>query len=158
MNPIKPVAVVLGRQPWLPKFAKSIVGLDLLIQKVSRGRLTLLSVAGLPELTLSVAGRKSGLIRRTPLLYAPHPAGPLVAGSNWGQEKPPAWVGNLRAAESASIEIKGRSSTVTPRELAGAEREAKLAEMTKVWPNYRHYVERAHPRVIPIFQLEPTDR
>lgn len=50
----------------------------------------------------------------------------------------------------------GVRTTVRARELEGTEREEKLAEMVKVWPNYRIYVEKAAPRVIPIFQLEPV--
>jgi len=78
MNPIRWLAIRLGRQPWLPKLAKYIVGLDVAIQRLTRGRLTLLSMAGLPEIMLTVAGRKSGIPRSTPLLCVPHGDGWLV--------------------------------------------------------------------------------
>ena len=108
MNPIRWLAIRLGRQPWLPRFAKYIVGLDVLIQRLTRGRFTLLSMAGLPELLLTVPGRKSGIPRSTPLLCVPHEDGWLVAGSNWGAPKPPAWVGNLDAADRATVTFRGR--------------------------------------------------
>ena len=66
MNPIRWLAIRLGRQPWLPKFAKYIVGLDVLIQRLTRGRFTLLSLAGLPELLLTVARTEE----RHPALHA----------------------------------------------------------------------------------------
>jgi len=156
VNPLRTVAIVMGRQPWLPKFGKVIVGLDKGIQRLTNGHMTLLSSCGLTGLMLTVKGRKTGIERETPLLYTPHPDGPLIAGSNWGQEKPPAWVANLRAAQTAQVMANGVRTSVRARELEGTEREEKLAEMVKVWPNYRIYVEKAAPRVIPIFQLEPV--
>lgn len=156
MNPLRWSAILLGRQPWLPKLAPLIVAIDKALQRVTRGRVSLLMTCGLPELMLVVPGRKSGASRHTPLLYTPHPDGPLVAGSNWGQPVPPAWVFNLRSADFAHVEIKGVSTRVRARELSGPEREEKFAAMLKVWPNYTHYVQRAAPRVIPIFALEPA--
>ena len=154
MNPLRPVALTLGAQPWLPKFGKVIVGLDRGIQKASRGRVTLLMAAGLPELMLSVRGRKTGLVRTTPLLCVPCEGAWLVAGSNWGGPTPPAWVGNLRAAGEASINWHGRDIAVAAREVSGDERAALWAAMLEVWPNYAKYAERTE-REIPVFRLDP---
>ncbi|MGN0064725.1 MAG: nitroreductase family deazaflavin-dependent oxidoreductase [Nocardioides sp.] len=154
MNPLRPVALALGAQPWLPKFAKVIVGLDRGIQGATKGRLTLLQMAGLPELMLSVVGRKSGLVRTTPLLCVPHDGGWLVAGSNWGAPSPPAWVGNLLAAGEASVNWHGTDVPVTARRVEGAEREALWAVMLGTWPNYAKYAERTD-REIPVFRLDP---
>jgi deazaflavin-dependent oxidoreductase (nitroreductase family) len=155
-NPIRPVAVWLGGRAWLPRFAPYIVRLDMLIRRLSGGRISLLWFAGLPELFLTVAGRKSGLPRTTPLLCAPHEGGWLVAGSNWGQEKPPAWVGNLDAAETATVEFQGRETTVAPRRTQGAERAELWSVMLKVWPNYDKYALRTD-REIQIFRLTPVE-
>jgi deazaflavin-dependent oxidoreductase (nitroreductase family) len=155
MNPIRPLAIRLGRQPWLPKFAKYIVALDVLIQRLSRGRLTMLSLAGLPEIMLTVAGRKSGIPRSTPLLCVLHDDGWLVAGSNWGASKPPVWVGNLDAAELAEVTFRGRRTTVVHRRLEGDERAAYWQLMLETWPNYGKYAERTD-REIPVFLLQPV--
>jgi len=154
MNPIRWLAIRLGRQPWLPKLAKYIVGLDVAIQRLTRGRLTLLSMAGLPEIMLTVAGRKSGIPRSTPLLCVPHGDGWLVAGTNWGAPKPPVWVVNLDAADTATVRFHGRTSTVTPRRIEGDERTAYWQVMLEMWPNYAKYAERTD-REIPVFLLEP---
>ncbi|HET8560322.1 MAG TPA: nitroreductase family deazaflavin-dependent oxidoreductase [Marmoricola sp.] len=154
MNVLRPVAIRLGAQAWLPRFAHLIVGLDRWMQRLSRGRLTLLMLAGLPELMLTVPGRRSGLPRSTPLLYVPHPGGHLVAGSNWGHPKPPVWVANLAAADRATVTIHGRQSTVVPRRVTGAEREQVWQHMLETWPNYAKYAERT-TREIPVFLLEP---
>ncbi len=152
MNFLTPVAIVVGRQKWLPRFLPQIVWLDRLIHRVTRGRFSLLSVAGLPELFLTVRGRRSGMPRTTPLLYVPHDGRYLVAGSNWGGPKLPVWVLNLRAAGEADVQIRGRRSHVTVRQVEGEERERLWRVMLRTWPNYAHYAERTD-RVIPVFEL-----
>ena len=155
MNPIRWLAIRLGRQPWLPKFAKYIVGLDVAIQRLTRGRLTMLSLAGLPEIMLTVPGRKSGIPRSTPLLCVLHEDGWLVAGSNWGAPKPPMWVGNLDAADRATVTFRGRPTPVAPHRVEGAERAAYWRVMLETWPNYAKYAERTD-REIPVFLLRPV--
>ena len=72
------VALRIGAQPWLHRFSGLIVGSDKALQRVTRGRITLLTFAGLPELLLQVPGRKTGVLRSTPLLCVPHGDGWLV--------------------------------------------------------------------------------
>lgn len=154
MNPLRPVAIRLGSRPWLPRYACVIVGVDRAIQKLTRGRLTLLTASGLPELMLTVVGRKTGLPRTTPLLCVPHDGGWLVAGSNWGNPDPPAWVHNLRAADGASVRFRGTDTAVSVRIAEGAEREALWRVLVATWPNYDLYAERIE-REIPVFVLMP---
>lgn len=78
----------------------------------------------------------------------------LVAGSNRGQEKPPAWVGNLFAASEATVEFKAGETTVVPVRVEGAEREQLWAIMQRTWPNYAKYAERTD-REIAVFRLAP---
>lgn len=154
MNPFRWLAIRLGGQAWLPRFAPFIVGLDRWIQRVTRGRITLLTLTGLPELMLTVAGRKSGLPRSTPLLCVPHEGDWLVAGSNWGQPKPPVWVGNLSAAAEARVSFHGHETIVVPRLAQGAERAELWSVMLRTWPNYAKYAQRTD-REIPVFRLTP---
>ncbi|MEE2057003.1 nitroreductase family deazaflavin-dependent oxidoreductase [Rhodococcus artemisiae] len=154
MNPLRRVAIHLGARPWLPRYARVIVGVDRAIQKLTRGRLTLLTASGLPELMLTVVGRKTGVPHTTPLLCVPHDGGWLVAGSNWGNPDPPAWVHNLRAADGASVRFRGIDSAVSVRIAAGAEREALWRVLVATWPNYDLYAERIE-REIPVFVLMP---
>lgn len=154
MHPTRWLAVRVGGQPWLPRFAPAIVRLDLLLRRLSAGRVTLLGFAGLPELFLTVSGRRSGLPRTTPLLCVPRGGSWLVAGSNWGGPRPPLWVGNLVAAGVATVEFKGHDTAVTARLLEGTERASAWAEMLRVWPNYAKYAARTE-REIPVFELSP---
>ncbi|WP_226435206.1 nitroreductase family deazaflavin-dependent oxidoreductase [Rhodococcus yananensis] len=155
MNPIRSVAVRLGAKPWLPRYTKLIVGSDRLLQRVSRGHITLLTVAGLPGLKLTVRGRRSGLTRTTPLLCVPRDDGWLVAGSNWGAPETPSWVHNLRAAEYATVGYRGRSVRVSVRIAEGPERDVLWAALVATWPNYELYAHRTTRR-IPVFVLTPV--
>ncbi|MGB0099167.1 MAG: nitroreductase family deazaflavin-dependent oxidoreductase [Nocardioides sp.] len=154
MNPMRWLAIKVGAQPWLPRFAKLIVGADKLLQRLTRGRIDLLTFAGLPEILLQLPGRKSGILRSTPLLCVPHGGGWLIAGSNWGAPKPPAWVANLVAAEEPLVTFQGRTVAADARLLAGPERAEKWAVMLRTWPNYAIYAERTD-RELPLFWLTP---
>src|SRR5690606_22245528 len=123
MNPLRPVAVRIGALPWLPQYSRQIIAVDKTIQRVTRGKVTLLTIAGLPSLLLTVRGRKSGEQRSTPLLCVPHDGGWLVVGSNWGHPKAPAWALNLRAADEADVRYEGRDHRVSVRVAHGEERE-----------------------------------
>src|SRR5690606_5036651 len=113
----------------------------------------LVTIAGLPGLMLTVKGVKSGLPRSTPLLCVPHRGSWLVAGSNWGHPKSPAWVSNLAAADRALVNYQGVEHRVVPREALGEERERCWAIMNQAWPNYAKYAERTE-RTIRVFVLE----
>src|SRR3954468_24632625 len=108
-----PLAVRIGAISWMPRLLPQITATDKLVQRVSRGKVTILDLAGLPNLMLTVKGRKSGVPRTTPLLCVPHQSGYLIAGSNFGGKKKPVWVVNVRAAEengeSVGVRFDGRS-------------------------------------------------
>jgi len=155
-HPTRWLAIRVGGLSWLPRFSPWIVRVDQLLRRLTRGRVTLLTFAGLPELFLTVPGRRSGIARTTPLLCVPDGDGAwLVAGSNWGAPRPPAWVGNLRAADTAVVEYRGRETTVRATELDGAERDRACATMLATWPNYAKYAARTD-RLIPVFRLAPA--
>lgn len=155
MGLLTPVAVRLGSFSWMPKLLPQITWTDTKIQQLSRGRVSILDVAGLPNLMLTVPGRKSGIPRTTPLLCVPYQGGYLIAGSYFGGPKLPAWAINLRATSTATVRYRGREQTVTWRELEGVERARAWEAMNVVWPNYEMYAERAD-RVIPVFLLTPA--
>lgn len=148
------LALRLGAQPWLPRFAPVIVGLDKGLQRLTRGRIDLLSFAGLPELLLQVPGRRTGILRSTPLLCIPQGEGWLVAGSNWGAPEPPAWLGNLLAAEEPLVTFRGHTVAADARLLRGLERDEAWEQMLQTWPNYAKYAARTG-RKLPVIHLTP---
>ena len=152
MGVLTPLAVRVGGIPWLPRYLPQIVTVDELLQKVTGGRVSLLDVAGLPNLVLTVPGRKSGIPRSTPLLCTPYEDDWLIAGSYFGGPKMPLWVHNLRAAGGAVITWRREQVPVSARELEAEERTAAWEAMLRGWPNYAKYEERTD-RVIPVFRL-----
>jgi len=130
VNILTPVAVRVGSISWMPKLLPQITATDKFIQRVTKGKVTILDIAGLPNLTLTVKGRKSGVPRTTPLLCTPHESGYLVG-----------------------VLADGSTRQAAVREITGAERDQKWAVMTKTWPNYKLYAERTD-RTIPVFFLD----
>ncbi|MDN4159823.1 nitroreductase family deazaflavin-dependent oxidoreductase [Nocardioides abyssi] len=159
MGLLTPLAVRIGALPWMPRLLPQVVWVDKRLQQASRGRVSILDIAGLPNLTLTVPGRKSGVPRSTPLLCVPHEGGWLIAGSYFGDPKMPMWVRNLRATDpdgdAAIAAVGGRTRTVHWRELTDADRAAAWQVMLRTWPNYAVYEERTE-RTIPVFHLRPA--
>ncbi|GGO72678.1 nitroreductase family deazaflavin-dependent oxidoreductase [Nocardioides deserti] len=159
MGLLTPLAVRIGALSWMPKLLPQVVWVDKRLQSASRGRVSILDIAGLPNLALTVPGRKSGVPRSTPLLCVPHDGGWLVAGSYFGDPKMPMWVRNLRATDpegdAVTAAMGGRAHTVHWRELEGEDRSAAWQVMLRAWPNYATYEERTD-RTIPVFHLRPA--
>lgn len=155
MGLLTPVAIKLGSFPWMPKLLPQITWLDKHLHRLSGGRVGMVGLAGLPNLMLTVKGRKTGIPRSTPLLCVPWRNGFLIAGSSFGAPKPPVWAGNLRAADTVEVAYRRRQYTCTWRELTDAEKDKAWAHMLTVWPNYAKYTEWTD-RVIPVFLLSPT--
>lgn len=154
MGLLTPLAVRIGSISWMPRLLPQIVTVDKTLQRVSRGRVSVLDVAGLPNLALTVPGRKSGVPRTTPLLCVPHDGGWLIAGSYFGGPRTPVWVHNLRAADTAEVRFAGSTYTASWREVEGVERAAMWQVMLGTWPNFALYEERTD-RTIPVFFLTP---
>ena len=153
MGLLTPVAKRIGAVSWMPKLLPQIVWVDKNLQKATKGRVTLLDIAGLPNVMLTVPGRKSGIPRSTPLLCVPHEGGWLIAGSYFGGPKVPLWVTNLRATDRAHIRFAREEIDVTWRELEGEERARMWQVMLDLWPNYAKY-EQTTGRVITLFLLQ----
>ncbi len=152
MGLLTPLAIRIGAIPWLPRLLPQIVWCDRMLQRLSRGRVTVLDIAGLPNLTLTVVGRRSGIPRSTPLLCVPYDEGWLIAGSYFGGPDMPVWVHNLRAAGGATITRRGERVPVTAREIEGEGRAERWQVMLRTWPNFAKYEERTE-RLIPVFEL-----
>jgi deazaflavin-dependent oxidoreductase (nitroreductase family) len=155
MNALTPVAIRLGGLSWLPRFLRQITAIDRFLQRITKGQWSLLRIAGLPSMMLTVIGRKSGVARSTPVLCVPYRGGHLVAGSNFGGAKAPVWVLNVRAADRVTVTVDGKTHDAVPEELTGDDRAAAWACMLETWPNYARYESRTH-RVIPVFWMRPV--
>ena len=154
-NFLTPVAIWIGGISWVPRFLKQITAMDKFLSKITRGKLSFVGIAGLPSMMLTVVGRKSGIPRTTPVLCVPYQNGHLIAGSNFGGPKEPAWVHNIRSASTVGVRVNGVERESVAREVTGPERDIVWAHMLKTWPNYAKYAERID-RTIAVFLVEPV--
>lgn len=155
MGILTPLAKRVGGIGWMPNLLPQIVVVDKLLQRATRGRYTILDIAGLPNVILTVTGRKSGLPRSTPLLCVPDGSRILIAGSNFGGPKEPIWVKNIEANPSVTIRRSGVEERRVARMLEGDERSRAWQVMLETWPNFAKYEERTD-RHIKVFELRPA--
>ena len=130
---------------------------DMALQRITRGRLSLTRAVGMPLLLLETVGRRTGQARVTPLIYVTQGTDFFVVGSNWGQERQPGWVLNLLAKPEAVVLVRDTRVPVRARALDEAERAVVWPLLIEVWPVYDDYVERVHAtsgREIMVFRLE----
>ncbi|MBS2964990.1 nitroreductase family deazaflavin-dependent oxidoreductase [Actinocrinis puniceicyclus] len=127
--------------------------LDLGLQRATGGRFSLSGTVGMPLLLLTTTGRRSGEPRVSPVTYAIDGEDLLVVGSNWGQQRHPAWALNLRDRPHAVVEINGRRREVVARVLHDAERAAAWQLLLRVWPHFAAYERRATERELLVFRL-----
>jgi deazaflavin-dependent oxidoreductase (nitroreductase family) len=108
-------------------------------------------------LLLHTVGRRTGLQRVNPLVYAADGDSFLVCGSSRGAEKDPAWVGNVTAMAEVTIEVGENILRATPTVVthASPEWERLYGIWSAYWPDSAHYETRTSRR-FPIVKLEPV--
>lgn len=147
----------LGNQRWFATLGRLLTPLDRRLYRLTRGRWSVVGRHELPSLLITTTGRKSGLPRTQPLLYAADGDGYVVVGSNWGQANHPAWTSNLLARPEARVTFGDREVAVRATLTTGAERDRLWELVKRIWPGYAAYAERAEGRQIRVFRLTPSD-
>ena len=135
---------------------RSLVPVDRWLLRRSGGRYTILGPFGSPVLLLTTTGARSGKLRTTPLIYLHDGAGILLAGSNFGQERHPAWSTNLLVHREATVAIGGVDFPVAATLLQGDARAAAWQQFASAAAPYRAYVLRTD-RMIRVFRLARRD-
>jgi deazaflavin-dependent oxidoreductase (nitroreductase family) len=139
---------------WL--LSHTVHHLDRLMLRLSGGRYSAAAaVAGLPIVTLTTIGAKSGAPRSVPLVGLPDNDRFVVIASNWGRSFYPAWYHNLRANPNATLSQKGRTDAYVAREAGGEERERYWQMATRLYLGYDLYKQRTGGRPIPVIVLTP---
>ncbi|WP_067486453.1 nitroreductase family deazaflavin-dependent oxidoreductase [Actinomadura hibisca] len=109
---------------------------------------------GMNDLLLTTRGRKTGQMRRTALVYVPHGDGYLLAASNRGADRHPAWYLNLAADPEVTVQVGERSFPARARTAAPGERPALWRLITEAMPVYDDY-RAMTGREIPVVVIEP---
>lgn len=139
-------------------FSRTLRHLDDLVARLSRGRHSAPGlVIGLAVLDLTTTGRNSGLPRTSHLIATPHRGTLALLGTNFGQERTPAWALNLEAHPGATVSYRGTSRDVVARPATDAEAGEIFASAARFYPGYLDYRERVGGRRrIRVFVLEPA--
>jgi deazaflavin-dependent oxidoreductase (nitroreductase family) len=109
-----------------------------------------------PTLLLTTRGRRSGRLRRTPLIYGRDGDDYVVVGSYKGRDRHPLWYENIRADPAVRLQVLDEvfpavASTVED----DSERDRLWAIMCEIYPDYSDY-QAATTRRIPVVRLRPA--
>ncbi|MEU5698976.1 nitroreductase family deazaflavin-dependent oxidoreductase [Streptomyces aurantiacus] len=111
---------------------------------------------GVSMLVLATTGRRTGIARRTCLIYGTAGEDFIVVASNGGADEHPAWFENLHAEPSVGVQVGSRRFTARARVATAAERGPLWLQMARIFPLYDEYTQKTD-REIPIVLLTPQD-
>ena len=109
---------------------------------------------GVPTLLLTTRGRRSGRLRRTPLIFGRDGDAYVVVGSWGGAPRHPSWYLNLSEDPEVTIQVGPEKMRARASTVEGARRDELWSRMAGIFPPYESYQERTTRR-IPIVALEP---
>jgi deazaflavin-dependent oxidoreductase (nitroreductase family) len=126
------------------------------VYELTGGRLWNTFLGG-PVAILTTVGRKSGLVRKVPLLFLKHGDNVVMTASKGGMSKLPVWYYNVVAADTVDIQIGKEKKTYRMRE-ANVEEEAMLWPLLEaMYPDYKEYRQRTEGvRNIPVLIFSPV--
>lgn len=109
---------------------------------------------GMPVLLLTVPGRRTGVPHTVPVVYLEDAGGWIVSGSGGGMRDEPQWFRNLRASDSAVIEVGASRHEVSVTVTDAGQRAQRWQQLTTVAPFFGKYQEKV-TRTIPVAVLTP---
>jgi len=112
---------------------------------------------GLPVIIVTNRGRKSGAIRKTPLMRVADGRNYILVASKGGAPEHPLWYYNLKADPNVEIRDKTEVYAMRVREVVDTEERRRVwAIAVEAFPPYRSYQEKTD-RLIPLFIAEPVE-
>ena len=110
---------------------------------------------GVPTLLLTTRGRRTGKLRRTPLIYGRDGDAYVVVGSRGGAPRHASWYLNLSEDPEVRIQVLSEVMPARASTAEGSRRQELWSLMTGIWPDYERYQEKTTRR-IPVVVLEPV--
>ena len=112
---------------------------------------------GLPVIIVTNRGRKTGAIRKTPLMTVVDGNSYILVASLGGAPKNPLWYYNLKADPNVEIRDGAEVYSMRVREVVDPGEKQRLWDIAvKAYPPYQDYQEKTD-RVIPVFVAEVTE-
>ena len=110
---------------------------------------------GKPCIILTSRGRKTGKLRKTPLMRVEHNGTYAVVASMGGAPQHPVWYYNLVANPDVTLQDGPNVYDLRARQVTGDEKAEWWARAVEAWPDYEKY-QASTDREIPVFVLEPV--
>lgn len=153
------IRTIAGTGPGAWMFSHTLHHLDRLTLRLTGGHMAAAAVlGGLPLVTVTTIGAKSGQPRSIPLVGIPDEQNIILIASNWGNTRHPAWYHNVCAHSEVTVTVNGRSLPYMAHELSGAERDRCWQKAVATYAGYTAYVRRAGNRQIPVMLLVPQKK
>ncbi len=114
-------------------------------------------IQGRPVVVLTMRGRRSGKLRRVPLMRVEHNGVYAAVASKGGAPDHPDWFYNLVADARVELHDGTRHTATRARQIEGEEREQWWPRCVDAFPTYADY-QAGTEREIPVFLLEPVAR
>ncbi|MEZ5407109.1 MAG: nitroreductase family deazaflavin-dependent oxidoreductase [Acidimicrobiales bacterium] len=105
---------------------------------------------GMPIIVMTTVGRKTGKVRKVPLMKVEHNGEYAIIASKGGAPKNPAWVANLLANPKVMIQDGPEPFDAVVRLVEGAERDEWWERSVAAYPPYAEYQAKTD-RQIPVF-------
>jgi deazaflavin-dependent oxidoreductase (nitroreductase family) len=115
---------------------------------------TTLKESGLPVIIVTHRGRKTGAIRKTPLMRAVDGSSYILVASQGGAPTNPSWYYNLVTDPNVEIRDKTEVFSMKVREVSDADEKKRLWDIAvEAYPPYADYQKKT-TRQIPVFLAE----
>lgn len=125
------------------------------VEEIERtGTTRSVGIQGMDVVLLTMTGRKTGALRKVPLMRVEHDGVYAAVASKGGAPDHPQWYGNLLANPDITLQDDTTVTQVRAREIEGAEREQWWARCVEAFPPYAEYQTKTD-RTIPVLLLEP---
>lgn len=113
------------------------------------------TMRGMPVVILTSRGKRSGKLRKTPLMRVESGGTYAVVASLGGAEHHPVWYHNVVADPQVELQDGPARHDMTAREVHGEEKAVWWQRAVAAFPDYAGYQEKTS-REIPVFVLEPA--
>jgi deazaflavin-dependent oxidoreductase (nitroreductase family) len=110
---------------------------------------------GMPVVVLTTLGRRSGKVRKTPLMRVEHDGAYAVVASLGGAPEHPVWYHNVLAHPQVELQDGAERHDYVAREVHGEEKALWWQRAVAAYPPYADYQEKT-TREIPVLVLECT--
>ena len=112
---------------------------------------------GLPVIIVTNRGRKTGAIRKTPLMRAMDGNNYVLVASQGGAPKHPLWYHNLKAEPNVEVRDVIEVYSMRVREVVDPGERQRLWDIAvKAYPSYQEYQDKTD-RLIPVFLAEAIE-